>query len=207
MTRKLVCISHAEGAGGEEVGRLVADRLGFVYVDEEIVARAAARGGIDPADVADAERRKSLMERVLLGLAQGGSEAWAGFAAAGVSGEKASDDVRAFILEAIEQTAARGRAVIVAHAASYAVGRDTDALRVLVTASPDTRVARLVSAKGLEQAEGARAVNDSDAGRADYLKRFYGISEESPTHYDLVVNTDGVSVEQAARLISLAASE
>jgi len=52
-----------------------------------------------------------------------------------------------------------------------------------------------------------RAVNDSDAGRADYLKRFYGISEELPTHYDLVVNTDAISIEQAAGLISLAASQ
>jgi hypothetical protein len=205
--RKLVCISHAEGAAGEQVGRLVADRLGFVYVDEEIVARAAARGRIDPADVADEERRKSLLERVLVGLGQGGSEAWAGLVPPGVGGEKARDDVRALISEAIELTAARGRAVIVAHAASYAVGRGTDALRVLVTASPDTRAARLASAKGLEQAEGARAVNDSDAGRADYLKRFYGIGEELPTHYDLVVNTDAVSVEQAAGLIALAASE
>jgi hypothetical protein len=207
VRRKLVCISHAEGAAGEEVGRLVADRLSFLYVDEEIVARAAARGGIDPADVADEERRKSLLERALAGLAQSGSEAWAGLAPLGVGGAKASDEVRAFILEAIEQTAARGRAVIVAHAASYAVGRGTDALRVLVTASPDTRAARLVSAKGLEQNEGMRAVNDSDAGRADYLKRFYGISEELPTHYDLVVNTDAISVEQAAGLISLAALE
>jgi cytidylate kinase-like protein len=207
VRRKLVCISHAEGAAGEQVGRLVAERLGFVYVDEEIVARAAARGGIDPADVADEERRKSLLERVLVGLAQGGPEAWAGFVPPGVGGEKASDDIRAFILEVIEQTAARGRAVIVAHAASYAVRPGTDALRVLVTASPDTRGARLVSAKGLDQDEGARAVNNSDAGRADYLKRFYGISEELPTHYDLVVNTDAVSVEQAAGLISLAASE
>jgi hypothetical protein len=205
--RKLVCISHAEGAAGEQVGRLVADRLGFVYVDEEIVARAAARGRIDPADVADEERRKSLLERVLVGLGQGGSEAWAGLVPPGVGGEKARDDVRALISETIELTAARGRAVIVAHAASYAVGRGTDVLRVLVTASPDTRAARLASAKGLEHAEGARAVNDSDAGRADYLKRFYGIGEELPTHYDLVVNTDAVSVEQAAGLITLAASE
>ena len=67
---------------------------------------------------------------------------------------------------------------------------------MLVTASPDTRAARLVTAKGLKQAQAARAVNNSDAGRADYLKRFYGISEELPTHYDLVVNTDAVSVEQ-----------
>jgi cytidylate kinase len=78
---------------------------------------------------------------------------------------------------------------------------------VFVTASPDTRAARLATAKGLDQSEAARAVHDSDAGRTNYLKRFYGISEELPTHYDLVVNTDTVSVEQAAALISLAASE
>ena len=37
MERQVVCISHATGAGGEEVGRLVADQLGFLYV--EIVNR------------------------------------------------------------------------------------------------------------------------------------------------------------------------
>ena len=57
MTCRVVCISHATGAGGEEVGRLVAERLGFLYVDEEIVAGAAATGGINPDDVADEERR------------------------------------------------------------------------------------------------------------------------------------------------------
>lgn len=45
----------------------------------------------------------------------------------------------------------------------------------------------------------------SDAGRRDYLKRFYGVAEELPTHYDLVVNTDGMSVEQAAALVERAA--
>jgi cytidylate kinase len=49
-------------------------------------------------------------------------------------------------------------------------------------------------------------VKDSDAGRRDYLRRFYGIDEELPTHYDLVVNTDVLTVEQAADLVSLAAS-
>jgi hypothetical protein len=49
MARTVVCISHAAGAGGEEVGRLVAERLGFLYVNEEIVARAAAKGGVEAA--------------------------------------------------------------------------------------------------------------------------------------------------------------
>ena len=72
VTCRVVCISHATGAGGEEVGRLVAERLGFLYVDDDIVARAAARGGISPAAAADEERRKPLVSRLLEALAQTG---------------------------------------------------------------------------------------------------------------------------------------
>jgi cytidylate kinase len=204
----VVCISHTTGSGGEEIGRVVADRLGFDYVNEEIVARAAARGGVDAADVADEERRKSLASRVLIAIGQGGGEAWA----LGTTGplrsgdELESDDIRTLIREAIEQTAARGKAVIVAHAASYAVGRGPGVLRVLVTASPDTRANRISHAEGLERDEAVRALKGSDAGRADYLKRFYEVGEELPTHYDLVINTDRLSAEQAADLVSGAAA-
>jgi cytidylate kinase len=204
----VVCISHAAGAGGEEVGRLVAERLGFLYVDEEIVARAAAKGGVEPAEVASEERRQSLAARVLNAIAQGGGETWAmgGGVPLGAGDEPSSEDIRALIRETIEQTAARGNAIIVAHAASHAVGRGPGVLRVLVTASPDTRAARVAGAEGLDQARAVRAVKDSDAGRAEYLKRFYDVGEELPTHYDLVVNTDTLSSEQAAELISQVAS-
>jgi uncharacterized protein len=206
VTCTAVCISHAAGAGGEEVGRLVAERLGFLYVDEDIVARAAARGGVQAAEVASEERRKSLAARVLEAIAQGG-DAWAigGSIPMGAGEELSSDDIRVLIRETIEQTAARGNAVIVAHAASHAVRPGPAVLRVLVTASPDTRATRVADAEGLDQARAARAVKDSDAGRADYLKRFYDVGEELPTHYDLVFNTDTLSAEQAAELVSRAA--
>lgn len=207
MTCTAVCISHTSGAGGEEVGRLVAERLGFLYVDEEIVARAAARGGVQAAEVASEERRKSLAARVLEAIAQGG-DAWAmgGSVPLRAGEELSGDDIRVLIRETIEQTAARGNAVIVAHAASHAVRPGPAVLRVLVTASPETRATRVAGAEGLDQAGAARAVKDSDAGRADYLKRFYEVGEELPTHYDLVFNTDTLSAEQAAELVSRAAS-
>lgn len=205
MTCRVVCISHATGAGGEELGRLVAERLGFPYVDDEIVARAAARGGIGPDDVADEERRKSLVARVLDAMAQGSSELGASLPVR--TGEVlSSDDVRALIRETIEQAVGRGNAVIVAHAASYVVTPGPEALRILVTATPKTRAARVSKAEGLDEARAARAVKDSDAARRDYLKRFYDVDEELPTHYDLVVNTDVLSIEQAAELVSKAAS-
>jgi cytidylate kinase len=203
-----VCISHATGAEGEEVGRLVAERLGFLYVDEEIVARAAAKGGIEPADVADEERRKSLAIRLLDAIAQGGGEAWAVGGRVPVrAGEvAASDEVRALIRETIEQTAARGKVVIVAHAASRALPEGPEVLRVFVTASPKTRAKRLSAAGEMNEKQAARAVKDADAGRRSYLKRFYDVDEELPTHYDVVVNTDVLSSEQTADLVSRAAS-
>ncbi len=117
-----------------------------------------------------------------------------------------SDDVRALIRETIEQSAGRGGAVIVAHGASYAVPPGPEALRVLVTASLETRATRVRSTEGLDEARAVRAVKDSDAGRRDYLRRFYDVDEELPTHYDLVVNTDVLSIEQAAELLSHAVS-
>src|ERR671937_1059052 len=97
--RRVVCIARADGAGGEEVGKLVADRLGFLYVDAEIVARAAARGGLDPAVVADVEQRRSLVRRVLDAFAETGGGGWGGFAPAITTEEPSEDDLRALIRE------------------------------------------------------------------------------------------------------------
>jgi hypothetical protein len=208
MGCSVVAISHASGAGGEEIGRLVAERLGFSRADEEIVAQAAAQGGLEPGDVADEERRRSLVARLLDAMAQSGAEAWAlgGAAPAYLGDQPAGADLRGLIRTAIDETAAKGDVVIVAHAASHALGAKPGLLRVLVTASPDTRATRIGESLGLDDGRAARAVKDSDAARRDYLKRFYGVDEESPTQYDLVVNTDVLSVEQAAALVVDAAS-
>ena len=201
MARAVVCISHATGAGGEDVGKQVAEQLGYVYVDEEIVARAAAAGGLEPRDVADEERRKSFAIRMLEALGEGSAEVWmAGGVPGTIEGLKPAD-VRALIRETVEQTAARGNVVIVAHAASYALEPGPRTLRVLVTASPTTRTQRVGATEGVAAADAERIVKDSDSGRRDYLKRFYSVDRESPTDYDLVLNTDALSSEQAAEIV------
>ena len=62
---RVVTISHASGAGGDNIGRSIAKGLGFRYVDEEIIQLAAERHGLDAELVADAERRKGLLDRIL----------------------------------------------------------------------------------------------------------------------------------------------
>ena len=198
-------MSHTTGSGGDEVGRLVAERLGYLYLDEDIVAWAAAEGGLEPKDIADEERRKSVASRLLQTFAEGGGDTWTLAAAHGMEVLRPAD-IRALIRETLVQTAARGNVVIVSHAASYALERGPDTLRVFVTASPKIREERVAAAPdGGQRTQAARVIRDSDAGRRDYLKRFYSVDSESPTDYDLVVNTDQLSTEQAAEIVLRAA--
>jgi Cytidylate kinase-like family len=196
LTHQAVCISHATGADGAAVGRAVAERLGFQYVDDEVIAEAAEWAEIDPALVADAERRKSLAARLLGHMAEGGvsqqlaSGQWA-------RTRPTDADLRVLITDVLRSFADKGSVVIVSHAASFALaGREV--LRVLVTASDETRAQRVP--------EGAKQVRREDGNRADYLKRFYGVERELPTHFDLVVNTDALTAEKAADVIAAAAT-
>jgi Cytidylate kinase-like family len=203
---KVVCISHETGAEGAAVARRVADRLGFLYVDEEIVANAAAQGSLSPADVADEERRKSLVLRILEAIAEGGGDAMAlGGSVPYRSQDGSSSEIRTLIRDTIAETAARGNVVIGAHAASHALGVRPDMLRVLVTASAHTRAKRVAEVDGVGEKDALRAVRDADAGRRDYLNRFYAVEQELPTHYDLVVNTDALTLDHAAAIVASAA--
>ena len=186
----------------------MAERLGFDYVDEEIVSRAAAKGGVAPADVADEERRKSVLGRIVreIGRTAGpDSFGFAGLSSPYMEGVT-PEAVRSLIQDAIEETAGRGNVVIVSHAASLTLSAKRNVLRVLVTASPETRAQRLSESRGLDPKDAGKTIKDADAARADYLRRFYGVEVELPTHYDLVINTDTLSVEQAVDLVVQSAS-
>jgi cytidylate kinase len=204
VTRQAVCISHATGADGAAVGRAVAERLGFRYVDDEVIAEAAEWAEIDPALVADAESRKPLAARLLGHMSEGGSSQRM------ASGQYARTaptdaDLRGLITEVLRSFANEGSVVLVSHAASFALSGQ-EALRVLVTASDETRVRRVAEAMGTGERDGVRQIRKEDGARADYLKRFYAVERELPTHYDVVVNTDILTPDRAAEVIAVAAS-
>ena len=208
VAHQVVCISRSRAAGGEAVGRMVSDALRFRYVDDEILVRAAEKADVDTQLVADAESRKSLLTRVIEVMATAGTVALdpaAAFAPDALVAVNASANYQQLIGEVIQETGAAGDAVIVAHAASITLAGMDGVLRVLVTASPEARAQRLVDAGGVSADDARRAIDESDAARADYFRRFYDISEELPTHYDLVVNTDVLSIDGAAQAVIAAA--
>jgi hypothetical protein len=209
--KRIICISHLTGADGEAVARGVAERMGFRYLDEEIIETAAEWVDLHPSVVGEVERRKSLMTRISESM-KGQSTPRRPDASvqhrsgAGAAREMPSEeDLRALIQDVIREAAEEGDIVIASHAASMVLGERQDVLRVLVTASQKRRADRIATARNLDARRAEKVLAEEDGARADYLKRFHGVELELPTHYDLVVNTDNLPPEQGADLLVIAA--
>ena len=200
MAHQAICISRSTGAEGEAVGRAVAQRLGFRYVDHEVIEEAAKWAGVDRALVADAEQRKPLVVRVLAHIGEQSPETLALLPTTGTESLPREDDLRMLIVDVLRSLADAGSVVIVAHAASFALAK-RDVLRVFVTASTETRTARVAAARAIDSRAAAKTVKRDDDERADYIKRFYGIDRELPIHFDLVINTDVLTPEKAAGIV------
>jgi cytidylate kinase len=201
VTYNVVCISATDGSNGEKIGPLVAEGLGFKLVNEEVVAKAAEEAGIQGHVMADLEQRKSVVDRVIHQLLSASVNA-----PMAVQPPPSPDSLRGVMRSVIEDIASRRHAVIVSHAASHALATRDDALRVLVTAGTDTRRDRIMAADNLSEKEAGKRVARGDTNRADYIKRFYHVSPELPTHYDIVINTDRLSVDEAVDVVVRVAS-
>ena len=198
MGYRAIALSQVNGVGAESIGQHVAQKLGFGYLNEAIVAQVARDRGVDPAIISDAEQRKSLFSRLAeMALREAPQMSSPPKLYAFDETDMLLWDIR----DAVRDAADRGNVVLVAHAACYACAYRSDVLRVWVTAPPSTRASRLASALDLSDKEAAKLVRQSDAARASYLKKVYDIGEESDTDYDVVINTERLTTDAAVGLI------
>jgi len=198
MGYRAIALSQVDGSGAESIGREVAQQLGFGYLNEAIVAQVAKDYGVDPAIVTEAEQRKSFFLRVVEMAARGAPDVMPDPPNYTVN---QPDTLLSLIQDAVRDAADRGSVVLVAHAACYACAGRPDVLRVGITAPLAARASRVASAFGISDKEAAKTLRRSDAARASYLKRVYGVGTESPTDYDVVINTERLTPDAAADLI------
>ena len=213
MKTRVICVSRTTAAFGDEVARGLSRRLGFRYVDEEIVAMAAEREGVDVEVVQNAERRQTFLQRLIESLVVAPAPDLMApgpvFSAAmgphsdpvAAAAFRGTEHFRQLIRDVIRDTAREGNVVIVAHASALALAGEPGVLRVSVTASPRTRASRLSLEQGIDGSKAERLIAQSDDNRREYLKAFYGVEEELSLHYDLVANTDVLSVAQVVEAV------
>jgi cytidylate kinase len=201
--QRVIAISRALGAGGEEIGRIVAAKMGLRYADEEIIVKAAEKAGVSPQTVAKAESAPGLVSRILESL--GKTPIMVDTVVMAPMAQETPAAYEPLIEQVVRETAAQGNVVIVGHGASIPLAGTSGLLRVLVTAPEEVRVKRLAQAQATDIGKARKVISHSDGQRRAYLRRFYDIDEERADRYDLVINTETMTFDDAARIIVSAA--
>jgi cytidylate kinase len=197
MAVPVVTITRQFASGGSEVARLVARELEWEVIDNEFVDEVARRADLPVAEVAEREERApGLLERVARALAAGEPELAAGVAVA-PSDEQDEATIVKVTERVIAEAAAHGRVVIVGRGAQAVLARHPDALHVYVVASKPWRIRLAIDRLGIDPAQAAKVVDDTDHQRDEYVKTYYGRKRDDLTNYDLVVNTERLGFEGA----------
>lgn len=201
----VVTITRQYGAGGSEVARRVAARLGWTVVDQEFVSAVATQAGMSAEEVAAHEERvPSLIVRLGRALAASAPEMFVPAPAA--TAELEEDQMVAVTERVIREAAAHGTVVLVGRGAQaiLAATPHQDALHVYVTAPRDVRIGAVMQRLGLSAADAAHAADTTDADRDRYVHRHYGVRRDDPANFHLVVNTALLGFDGTAEVICCA---
>jgi hypothetical protein len=179
-----ICISRQYGARGGEMGRRVAEYLGFRYYSQELIHDIAEAAHVRQQVV------ESLDERVQDGI----SEWVAGLIKRGVF---APSDYLRNLSKVVLTLARHGRGVIIGRGAHFILDPKTT-LRIRTIAPLEARVARIAERDALAPEAARATVLRIDGERVAFNKQHYGVDIADPNHYDLVVNIGTLGIEGAA---------
>ena len=197
----LITISRQYGAGGSAVAALVADRLGWTVVDNDLVERVAARAGLSRQEVAAREERSpGFVERIGLALAASSSEILTPEAAAAL---KSMDEPRLVEVteRVVREIAAQGRVVLVGRAAVAVLATVPDALHVQLVAPRSERIREAAERLGVDAKEAERMVDTTDVNRVRFHREPYDRDWADPAGYHMVLNALALGYGGAAEVI------
>jgi cytidylate kinase len=182
-----VCVSRETGAGGEEIAEQVARSLGWHLLDRNLLHNIAEAGALSESvlRLVDEQRWNWLGEL---------------FAAWQRMGWLNQGGYVLRLEEFLTMVVQNVPAVIVGRGAHCVLSRERG-LSVRIIAPRAQRVERIRQTTGCTRTEAAAEVDETDAARNEFVRRYFLRDPADPQLYDLVLNTGRIPLDSAAALI------
>jgi cytidylate kinase len=113
-------------------------------------------------------------------------------------------DLVARVTETILGLAELGNCIIVGRAANVILAKTPSVFHVRLVSDLACRVSRVMKDKGMTEAEATEFIRHEDSARENYLRAHFDADINDPLAYHLTINTDWVTIEDAAELIAQA---
>jgi len=227
----IITIGGLTGSGGRHIGKAVAEKLGFDYIDRLILSEAAKQIGSTVQAMQEKEDKYSSVLENISSLAQrilersamsgvGGDPHFGPGAAAFLINEQV-DFPKATILKGshmensdyidgltsvIVDIAKNDNAVIVGRGAAAILKDDKSVLKIGLNSSKEDRIKRISQRENIDKTLAEKIVNEKDAARVDFYKTFFEYNgPEDPRQFHLSINTTLIKLDPTISMILAAA--
>ncbi|HUY55453.1 MAG TPA: MFS transporter [Candidatus Nanopelagicaceae bacterium] len=197
---RAVTISASYAAGGDAIGRAVAERLGIPFLERAIPVKVASElaAPLESAMASEDWSRDGVGE--LFAALSRDVVPLPPAAAPGVNREDGGELFRRRTERAVRGMAAHG-GVILGRGATAVLAGVPGVLHVRLDGPPERRIRRLVESGAVDEATARLDQAHTDRAREAYMRHFYGVDLKDPELYDLVIDTTTVAEDAAVEMI------
>jgi cytidylate kinase len=194
----VITLSRHFGAGGKTLGTLVAKKLGYVFLDDEIIKMVAEKAkSSDWKDALEKEFGGKLLPCISGLVPKGRMEMILDEKKGGVD-EVISVDI---LQQLLVQIAEEDNAIIVGRGGQYLLRDHKDAFHVLLVADLEDRVQFMEERYNLSLKKALQVVNRQDKRRQNFYRLLGKVDYDQPDIYHLVLNMSRLSLEKACDLL------
>ena len=180
--KNVIAIGRQFGSGGHDIGKILAEKLGYDFYDAEIIQMTAGTTGYTLEFI---KKNEEIMTNSLIYDLVNQM-----YLNADMQDEAPKDKIFEAECQVVRDLAKKGNCVIVGRCADYVLRNSENCLKVFFSAPLMSRIRRVAQRQNISEGEAKATVQKNEKLRADnyryYTRRMWGAAG----NFDLSLNTD-----------------
>ena len=181
VQRNVIVIGRQFGSGGHDIGKALAEKLGYAFYDQEIIEMTAGTTGYTPEFIQ--KKEEMMTSSFLYDLVN------QMYMYAQPDEEAPKDKIYEAESKVVRELAAKGNCVIVGRCSDYTLRDNKNCLRVFFCAPMENRMKRVMDRLHLSEKDAKQKIQKEDKWRADNYRYYTGRIWGASANFDLTVNT------------------
>jgi cytidylate kinase len=178
-----ITISREAGAGAGWIARIVAASLGMDLIGSEMIHQVAQSAHMSEKVIKSLDEKSiSLLDSVISSFFEN-RHIW-------------PNEYMRHLSIVIHATANYGNAIMIGRGANLVLG--DAAFRVRIIAPQELRIENVIRDRRISYEEAKKYVVDLDTNMIAFVRKYFNEDIANPAHYDMLINTQHVSIESAA---------
>ncbi len=201
----VITINRELGSGGRTVGLKLAEKLGVQFYDKAVVEAIEEKYNLNVEEIEKLKGKKqnwwSDLKRV---VSIGGGIMGVPYYSVSegeVTVKTTTDEMFRTETQILKGIAEEESCVLAGRSGFYVFRNHPNHLSILIQASMESRIKRLMGKQNLSEAEARNTINKVDEMRENYVNRYTGTSRYDARNYDIVLRADGKTEDELVDII------